>query len=356
MKASIDKIVLNFKIPSGTSRGILKEKPSWILKISDENGTCGQGEFSIIPGLSPDFKDENDYLALINLVVEFIENELEINDLTSLKTFIFTEKIQLFYSKFRSYPSLIFGFETAALDFLNGGKGLIYKNNFSEGLSQIPINGLVWMGDVEFMQEQIDSKIQAGFSTIKIKIGALAFKKELALIEKIRARYNASQITIRVDANGAFSPYEIEEKLLQLKDLDVHSIEQPIQSGQLEKLAALCKRNILPLALDEELIGISTREERRSLLDFVCPQFIVLKPSLHGGFYGCKEWIELAEERSISWWITSALESSIGLNAISQFTGNYPIILPQGLGTGGLYTNNLPSKLVIKEGFLKMSV
>ena len=179
---------------------------------------------------------------------------------------------------------------------------------------------------------------------------------EIALIEKIRAQFNASQITIRVDANGAFSPDEIEEKLLQLKDLDVHSIEQPIQSGQLEKLSHLCKKNILPLALDEELIGISTREERRSLLDFVCPQFIVLKPSLHGGFYGCKEWIELAEERSISWWITSALESSIGLNAISQFTGNYPIILPQGLGTGGLYTNNLPSKLVIKDGFLKMSV
>ncbi len=165
------------------------------------------------------------------------------------------------------------------------------------------------MGDVEFMQEQIDSKIQAGFSTIKIKIGALAFNKELALIEKIRAQFNASQITIRVDANGAFSPDEIEEKLLQLKELDVHSIEQPIQSGQLEKLAYLCKKNIIPLALDEELIGISTREERRSLLDFVCPQFIVLKPSLHGGFYGCKEWIELAEERSISWWITSALES-----------------------------------------------
>ena len=212
------------------------------------------------------------------------------------------------------------------------------------------------MGDVEFMQEQIDSKIQAGFSTIKIKIGALAFNKELALIEKIRAQFNASQITIRVDANGAFSPYEVEEILLQLNDFSVHSIEQPIQSRQLDSLAALCKRNILPIALDEELIGISTREERITLLDFVCPQFIVLKPSLHGGFYGCKEWIELAEERGIEWWITSALESSIGLNAISQFTGNYPIILPQGLGTGGLYTNNLPSKLVIKDGFLKMSL
>lgn len=356
MKVSIEKILLNFKTPSGTSRGILKNKPSWILKISDENGTCGHGEFSIIPGLSPDFRDEKSYLALINLVVEFIENELEINDLTSLKTFEFTEKIQLFYSKFRSYPSLIFGFETAALDYLNGGKDLIYKNDFSRGLSQIPINGLVWMGDEVFMEEQIYAKIHAGFSTIKIKIGALDFKKELALIEKIRSQFNADQVTIRVDANGAFSQNKIEEILQVLKSLDVHSIEQPIKSGQFEKLADLCKKNILPIALDEELIGVSIREKRIALLDFVAPQFIVLKPSLHGGFYGCHEWIELAEERGIEWWITSALESSIGLNAIAQFTGNYSNNLPQGLGTGALYTNNFPSNLVIINGYLKMMV
>ena len=356
MKVSIEKILLNFKTPSGTSRGILKNKPSWILTISDENGMSGRGELSVIPGLSPDFKDENNYLQSVDLLVEFIQNEIKINDLNSLKTKEFSENNKLFYRKFQDFPSLIFAFETAALDYLNGGKDLIYKNDFSSGLSQIPINGLVWMGDEVFMEEQIYAKIHAGFSTIKIKIGALDFKKELALIEKIRSQFNADKVTIRVDANGAFSYNNIEEILQVLKSLDVHSIEQPIKSGQFEKLADLCRKNILPIALDEELIGISIREKRIALLDFVAPQFIVLKPSLHGGFYGCHEWIELAEERGIKWWITSALESSIGLNAIAQFTGNYSNNLPQGLGTGALYTNNFPSNLVIKNGYLKMMV
>jgi L-alanine-DL-glutamate epimerase-like enolase superfamily enzyme len=240
------------------------------------------------------------------------------------------------------------------LDYSNGGKEIIFRNEFSFGQTSIPINGLIWMETKENMKAQIEEKLNLGFKTIKLKIGAISIQDELALIEHIRNDYSAEDITIRVDANGAFNPIEAINILTELRKLNVHSIEQPIAAGNWDEMKMLCSENIIPIALDEELIGIYSKESKIQLFNNIKPQFIILKPSLHGGFSGCAEWIELAEERKIGWWITSALESSIGLNAIAQFTANYSVTLPQGLGTGGLYTNNLPTNLVIEQGYLKL--
>jgi L-alanine-DL-glutamate epimerase-like enolase superfamily enzyme len=347
MKISIQKHLLNFIKPSGTSRGVLYDKPSWILSIESKNGIKGTGEFSVIPGLSPDFMDEENYELEINRLIDFL-NEL------FLSSFTIEQQIEKVKSQFFQFPSLIFGIETALLDYYNGGKGIIFKNKFSLGQTSIPINGLIWMESKENMKAQIEEKLKLGFKTIKLKIGAISIHDELALIEHIRNEYSADDITIRVDANGAFNPIEARSILIELKKLNVHSIEQPIAAGNWEEMKLLCSEHIIPIALDEELIGIYSKESKNQLLNDIKPQFIILKPSLHGGFSGCSEWITLAEERKIGWWITSALESSIGLNAIAQFTANYPITLPQGLGTGGLYTNNLPSNLLIEQGYLKL--
>jgi o-succinylbenzoate synthase len=346
MEISIEKLNLQFKKPSGTSRGVLHTKPSWIIKLIDSNGTLGVGEFSIIPGLSIDFFDEISYENQIQKLVNFLKEIL-------VQPIEYQELIDQLNDKYRVFPSLIFGVETAILDFLNGGQGIIFKNNFSLGESTIPINGLVWMGTKMAMRNQIEEKLKDGYNTIKLKIGAIAFEEELSLISDLRKEFSSDQITIRVDANGAFDMSNVRNVLKKLKNLDVHSIEQPIQSRKWNQMAELCQESIIPIALDEELIGIFEKDRKIELLDSIKPQFIILKPSLHGGFIGCAEWIQLAEERNIGWWITSALESSVGLNAIAQFTANYPIEIPQGLGTGGLYTNNLPSDLVIESGYLK---
>lgn len=347
MEFSFEKYLLEFKKPSGTSRGILYNKPSWIFKITDDNGISGVGEFSVIPGLSPDYEDEKSYEIQIQKAIDFLKQAF--NNTSETESLI-----REFIAKFKDFPSLIFGVETALLDLKNGGREIIFDNNFSKGNKSIPINGLIWMGSEDEMQTQIDEKLRLGFKTIKLKIGAIDVNKELSLIQNIRKSYNSDEITIRVDANGAFSFEESQDVLLKLKDLDVHSIEQPIKAGQWHQMMKLSKENIIPIALDEELIGVNEKLEKIKLLDLIKPQYIILKPSLHGGITGCSEWIELAEQRKIGWWMTSALESSIGLNAIVQFTANYNVRIPQGLGTGGLYTNNLPSKLVIKEGFLKL--
>lgn len=343
MKITVEKLLLKFKKPSGTSRGILYEKPSWIIKITNENGVIGIGEFSVIPGLSPDYENDFLYELQIQKAIDFLKSLLENRHQSILNEFVI---------QFRDFPSLIFGVETALLDLFNGGKEILFDNDFSRGLASIPINGLIWMGNHEEMQNQIDEKLSLGFQTIKLKIGAIEVEEELALIEKLRQKYSSEQITIRVDANGAFSFEKAKEILLKLKELEVHSIEQPIKAGQFQQMKELCELNIIPIALDEELIGVNKTEDKVELLDFINPQYIILKPSLHGGIFGCTEWIELAEQRNIGWWMTSALESSIGLNAIAQFTAQYNVQIPQGLGTGGLYTNNLPSQLVIKRGKL----
>lgn len=347
MEFSFEKYLLEFKKPSGTSRGILHDKPSWIFKITDDNGISGVGEFSVIPGLSPDYEDDTAYEIQIQKAIDFLKQAFNKSSETE-------NLILEFIAKFKDFPSIIFGVETALLDLKNGGREIIFENEFTKGNKSIPINGLIWMGNEEEMQRQIEEKLVAGYKTIKLKIGAIDIEKELFLIREIRQKYPSNEITIRVDANGAFSFEESQEVLMKLKDLEVHSIEQPIKAGQWHQMKELCMENIIPIALDEELIGVNEKLEKIKLLDLIKPQYVILKPSLHGGFTGCSEWIELAEQRNMGWWMTSALESSIGLNAIAQFTANYNVLIPQGLGTGGLYTNNLPSKLVIKEGFLKL--
>ncbi|MDG1330689.1 MAG: o-succinylbenzoate synthase [Crocinitomicaceae bacterium] len=333
MKARFNKRTFHFKRPSGTSRGVLTEKHAWFIEVWEESNPdiVGIGECSIIPGLSPDFVDFENYEAK---VAETCSNlNLDLSD----------------------WPSIKFGLETALLDLKNGGKGVVFQNDFSTGSRSIPINGLIWMGEPEFMQEQIEEKLKQGFETIKLKIGAIDFDSEIELLKSIRNRYSKDEITLRVDANGAFSPSEALEKLQRLSELDIHSIEQPIKQGQFNEMKKLCSETPLDIALDEELIGVNKTEDKIELLDVIRPQYIILKPSLHGGIEGTKEWISLAEERNIPWWITSALESNIGLNAICQLTAEYSNQLPQGLGTGSLYTDNVPSHLQVQKGTISLA-
>lgn len=333
MKAKFTKKTFHFKRPSGTSRGVLTEKHAWFIEVWDEANPeiSGIGECSIIPGLSPDFVDFESYEAKVAEVCSNLNADL-------------TE-----------WPSIKFGLETALLDMKNGGRGVIFDNEFTSGKKAIPINGLIWMGEPAFMQEQIEEKLLQGFKTIKLKIGAIDFQSEIKLLKSIRDRYSKEEITLRVDANGAFSSEEALEKLKQLAELDIHSIEQPIRQGQPLAMKQLCAQNPLPIALDEELIGIHSTAKKIELLNTIQPQYIILKPSLHGGIEGTKEWISLAEERNIPWWITSALESNVGLNAICQLTAEYSNELPQGLGTGSLYVDNIPSNLQVQKGTISLA-
>lgn len=334
MKATVKHLELHFKDPAGTSRGVMNTKNSWILTL-EENGIKGQGEISIIEGLSPDFKDIESFEMKIKNVCEKLESG------------VYDFKVEL-----SQFPSILFGIETALLDLKNGGNGIIFDNEFTKGKRKIPINGLVWMGDEAFMKRQIQEKLDQGFSTIKMKIGAIDLETELKLLKTIREKYSSKQIILRVDANGAFSPFLAKEVLKELKKLEIHSIEQPIKAGQWQEMKVLSQETKVPIALDEELIGITDYNEKIELLETIKPQFIILKPSLHGSISGCKEWIDLAEERKIGWWLTSALESNIGLNAICQFAGEYDNDLPQGLGTGSLYSNNVETNLVVENGFI----
>ena len=255
----------------------------------------------------------------------------------------------------KNFPSIQTGLETAFRSLAAEDPFQIFPSEFSQGNASIPINGLVWMGDEKFMREQISEKIASGFSCIKMKIGAIEFDKELRLIREVRKRFSASEVEIRVDANGAFSPSEALEKLKRLSDLQLHSIEQPIKQGQWQEMASLCEKSPLAIALDEELIGLVDTEDRQKLMETIRPQYIILKPTLVGGFSGSDNWISISSKFDCGWWITSALESNVGLNAISQFTFTKNSKLPQGLGTGGLFTNNIPSPLGVKEGELYYS-
>ncbi len=336
IKASWKKLTLDFKIPGGTSRGILTQKDSWIISIWNDNttSTIGKGEASIIKTLSPDWNEH--FEAKINSICE------------NVTEYITTEGLK----KLGQYPSIQLALETAFLDLKNGGESIIFPSNFTSEQSPIPINGLIWMGDKAFMKSQIETKIDTGFNCIKLKIGAIDFETELQILKDIRSNYSAKDIELRVDANGAFSPNQALNKLNQLAKFDLHSIEQPIKAGQLNEMAHLCLSTPLPIALDEELIGVVDFGKKSELLNIIKPQYIILKPSLIGGFNGSDEWIKLAEQQNIKWWITSALESNIGLNAIAQYTFTKNNPLPQGLGTGGLFTNNTPSNLVVKKGKL----
>ena len=332
MKASFFPYRLEFKQASGTSRGILKSKETWFIKIEDEHAT-GFGECGMFRGLSCD--DRPDFESKLKWVCHHIDLGLE----------------QLLIELI-DFPSIQFGLEMAFLDLLSDSSNVLFPSKFTSGKASIPINGLIWMGDEQFMKSQIRSKIDAGFNCLKIKIGAIDFDTELSLIKAIRKEYDVETIELRVDANGAFSPLEAMEKLKRLSDFNLHSIEQPIRQGQYDAMAELCAHAPLPIALDEELIGIHDVTKRGLLLQTINPQYIILKPTLVGGFSGSQSWIDLAEKQSVDWWITSALESNIGLNAIAQWTYQLNVNRPQGLGTGALYTNNIEAPLKIYNGRL----
>lgn len=336
MNAKFIKHTLNFKRPSGTSRGVLKTKETWFL-IIEEGNNIGIGECGLLKGLSVD--DRADYEDTLNWVCRNINLGIE-----------------NIYSKLIEFPSIQIGLETAFLSLIAENRFELFSSKFTEGKATIPINGLVWMGDKAFMSSQIKEKIAAGFKCIKMKIGAIDFETEMELLQSIRYEFSSSEIELRVDANGAFTAPEALEKLKRLSDLNLHSIEQPIQAGQWEAMAKLCEESPLPIALDEELIGVFKQEEKQKLIQTIDPQYIILKPSLIGGFRGSDSWIKFAENQNCGWWITSALESNIGLNAIAQYTLTKNSILPQGLGTGSLYTNNIESPLEVKNGHLNYVV
>ena len=325
MKAAYTRYILDFKVPGGTSRGILTQKETWFVRIwHDETPWIfGIGECALFRGLSAD--DRPGYEEKLKEVC----GQVDTLDTVSL----------------RDWSSIRFGVETALLDLKNGGKRKICPGAFYEGKQSIEINGLIWMGDKEAMYSRIEEKLTAGFRCVKLKIGAIDFNSELELLKSIRSRYGKDEIELRVDANGAFLPSEAMSKLDRLSRYDIHSIEQPIRQGQWREMARLCARTPVPIALDEELIGVNDAGQKRELLEAIRPRYIILKPALAGGFSGTEEWIRLAEARGIGWWVTSALESNIGLSALAQWTYGLQNPMPQGLGTGLLYTNNIPSPL-----------
>lgn len=326
--------LLHFKQPAGTSRGVYNTRKVWYIEISSmENPSIkGIGECAPLPNLSCD--DVPQYEEVLQQACGKVAREGNIP----------TESL-------RNYPSILFGLETALRHYETGSLAL-WDTPFSRGEAGIPINGLIWMGNFEEMYRQIEAKMEAGYRCIKLKIGAIDFDAELTLLKHIRSRFSVKDIELRVDANGAFSPAEAMHKLDALSKLDLHSIEQPIRAGQWEEMARLTARTPLPIALDEELIGHNIPEIKQELLSAIRPQYIILKPSLHGGICGSNEWIAEAEKQNIGWWVTSALESNIGLNAIAQWCATLHNALPQGLGTGQLFTDNIDLPLEIRKDCL----
>jgi O-succinylbenzoate synthase len=334
---------LQFNFPARTSRGALTEHVAYYLGLHDtgQHARIGWGEAAPLAGLSPDYS-----AGFEGIVQDFCQRFNQ----AGYVTLAVSEAAALVPA---ALPSLRFALETAVLDLHSGGQQQLYANAFSQGEAGIPINGLVWMGDAAFMREQIRQKLAAGYSCLKVKIGSLDWATELALLAEIRAEASPSQLVLRVDANGAFAPAEAPVRLAQLAQFGLHSIEQPIAAGQWEALAQLCRESPIPIALDEELIGVTNEASQEQLLDTVHPPYLVLKPTLLGGHAATRRWIALAEARGIGWWITSALESNIGLNAVAQLTGEYQVQgFAQGLGTGQLYTNNLAAPLTIRAGAL----
>ncbi|WP_162426167.1 o-succinylbenzoate synthase [Pontibacter pudoricolor] len=330
---------LDFKFDARTSRGAISQHQVYFIKIwhEAEPTIVGLGECAPLAGLSIDHRP--DLVQKLEAVCQTINAGK-------------TETLNLDKLELQEWPAIRFALETALLDLQNGGERLIYSNSFSSGEAGIPINGLVWMGDKDFMQQQITQKLTQGYSCLKLKIGGLDFTTELEILQSIRETASEKDLTIRVDANGAFAPDEAFKKLERLAKYNIHSIEQPIKQSQWKAMAELCAYTPVPIALDEELIGVQAPAKQTELLETIKPQYIILKPTLVGGLQKSADWIELAEERTIGWWMTSALESNIGLNAISQFTANYSLEMPQGLGTGQLYHNNISSPLEIEQGKL----
>lgn len=341
MRLEVIPYALDFKFSARTSRGEMKDRKVWFLKLIDEEGTIGIGEVAPIPRLSPEEVEE---------VPEFLDrlkSELLKLEIPSTEEAVYDLVAKLVPS---NIPSVRFGLEIALLDLIKGGQKFIFNSNFRK--IQIPINGLVWMGDESFMKDQIKEKLDKGFKCIKLKVGSLDFDSEVKIIRSLRQI--SDELVIRLDANGAFHTNEVLYKLKTLSEFNIHSIEQPIMPMQPEAMELICNRSEIPIALDEELIGINSSRDRVDLLQELKPHYLVLKPTLHGGFASIKEWIDLAEMHGIGWWITSYLESNIGLNAIAQFASRYTENSEyHGLGTGGLYHNNITSPIVIEDGYFK---
>ena len=332
--ATFKQYLLQFKNPSGTSRGVLHTKETFFLEIL-EGDKKGIGECALFRGLS--FDDVPDYEEKLTWLCENINQ-----DSAYLK------------KELLHFPSIWFGYEQAILN-VKHGENLYFPSDFTEGKSSIKINGLIWMGNVDFMQTQIEEKLELGFDCIKLKIG-VDWNSEKEILRKLREKFPKEQLELRVDANGGFTFEEAKTVLNELDELGIHSIEQPIKAGNLEEMKLLCATTPTPIALDEELIGVVDFEQKRKLLEKIKPQYIILKPALIGGFSGTDEWISLAENLGIGWWITSALESNIGLNAIAQYTFTKGNKMPQGLGTGGLFTNNFESNLQLEGDLLSMKI
>ena len=329
MKIDVQRRVLHFKQPAGTSRGVYTERAIWLV-VASEGDRMGIGECAPLPDLSCDVS--GDYERVLREYCDEVEQTGVIP-----------------YESMRDKPSMLFGLETALLNLRNGKR--LFNTPFSRGEEGIVINGLVWMGTFEEMYARIQEKLRAGFRCVKLKIGAIDWERELSLLQFVRDHFSKEQIELRVDANGGFPVDDALRRLEQLAAFDIHSIEQPIRQHQWNAMAALCRETPVPIALDEELIGVNNLDEKKRLLDTIRPQFIILKPSLHGGMAGCREWIALARGRGIGSWVTSALESNIGLNAIAQFCSDVygpAITMPQGLGTGQLFTDNIPMSLAVK--------
>ncbi len=330
MNIEISDRLFHFRFAAGTSRGVYTTRRSWFVTLTDDEGRTGVGECAPLPDLSCDALP--DYERILREMTCQVQQSGEIP-----------------YSQLLPYPSMLFGLETALWQ-LGHGFSALDDTPFARGEEGIPINGLIWMGAFDEMSRRLDEKLSQGFHCIKLKIGAIDFDEELSLIRRIRERYGSDDVQLRVDANGAFSPEEALLRLDQLSHFDIHSIEQPIRQHQWNEMARLCKATPLPIALDEELIGVNLAMMKEELLDTIRPQYIILKPSLHGGMSGCEEWIEMAQQRGIGSWVTSALESNIGLNAIAHFTAAVygpHIAMPQGLGTGQIYSDNIPMPLEI---------
>ena len=328
---SVEKKELHFKQPAGTSRGVYTTRTIWLVRLS-EGDRQGVGECAPLPDLSCDALGDDAYQDILNKVCTALCDTGVID-----------------YDSLRDFPSILFGLETALLSLRYGDR--LFDTPFSRGEVGIPINGLVWMGSYDEMLQRMEEKLEQGFRCVKLKIGAIDFEQELSLVRRIRERFSHREVELRLDANGAFPYQEALYKLELLSQYAIHSIEQPIKAGQWGYMAELCRESPLPIALDEELIGVNDPEMKVHMLNVIRPAYIILKPSLHGGMHGCREWIEAAAERGIGSWITSALESNIGLNAIAQFASEVygdHIRMPQGLGTGQLFTDNIPMPLVIR--------
>lgn len=327
---------LHFIQPAGTSRGVYTTRQSYYVTLSDDNalGIVGIGECATLPDLSCDAMPPKEYERILKGFCDDLCQSGKIDK-----------------EAMRSYPSMLFGLETAKRQLDNGGGVDLFNTPFGRGEEGITINGLIWMGTFDEMFQRLEAKLKAGFHCVKLKIGAIDFEKELRLIQHIRQHFSRKEVELRVDANGGFTPDNAMQRLEALAKYDIHSIEQPIRQHQWKEMARLCKNSPLPIALDEELIGVNDLTEKNQLLDTIQPQYIILKPSLHGGISGTREWIKLAKERGIGSWITSALESNIGLNAIAQLTADIygpHITMAQGLGTGQLFSDNIPMPLEIR--------